>query len=128
MCFAELLYWARRNGRILHTAWTATTGWSQALPADPDRWSVMIPGYGTYNIAWNFSYGAPVNVNFLPNQQVDQVIVTEDMIGELITLPLWLMSSTGGTVFDIPTVSYDPVRKGVLNRVIESDLSRTPAP
>lgn len=103
---------------------TATSSLQQALPANPMRFCILAGNTQAVILNGGFGTTPPTNPVFMFGTGTPGLLMSRDVIGDLITQPLWLKSSGTSIFTTIHELSYNPRRFALAMRMIDEYLSR----
>jgi len=87
---------------------SVTAAYQQCLPANRQRWAVILPLGASHSITYNFNDQSPTNGQIYLNSASQTVWITANEIGPLITLPLWVKGASAGDTIEVAEIYILP--------------------
>lgn len=118
--------WLMGDAQFNNVPLIVGTGWQAALPANPQRYALLLGSNtaGTVNWAWSDSANISPqgNVAFQTGQQ--PLVVTFDELGLAMQLPLWVKAGVASTSVNVLEVTWSNTRYHMAMRWVDEYFSQ----
>lgn len=116
--------WLRSETQRYDNTLTCTPAYQLILPADPDRFCVII----TITIT-SFAHvlcGADINRNymFVVNNAPPTLVLDAAQFGSIVTYPVYVKAPSGAPVLTATGLSYQPQRRRIASEYAKRNLSQ----
>lgn len=113
----------RGNPRINVYPVSVQVAFTLVLPADPDRFLIATTSNTAQVLGYTWGESASGVAQVQYQTQAGPWYLSEDDVGGLITLPLWIKSGTGAVNVQIVTCSYEPQKRRIMDAFVARFLS-----
>lgn len=123
-----MMRYFQEGGRVTVTTFTNSgIAPGQVLPANRLRYALILPASTATRVIWHLGESWPNNtIGWISTVTSGSTVMTEDEIGELIRLPLWVWVDSSVTM-EVHEASYDPTRYAQMMRYVNEQLSKPSA-
>lgn len=121
--------WLRDGMQWNQAGISVGTNFTSALPANPMRSALVLGANITQTIDWAFGDAVPTVTRGFASFALGQqsLIITYDMIGSALRLPLWVRAGSTGVAVTVLECSFDPHRFHEAMRLVNEFVSQSSA-
>lgn len=120
--------WLRRNPRVTAKAVAIGGAWVMYLPRDMSRYLIILGSDPATTVSWWLGDGAPTSAVYNFYAGSTPLILSEDVLGGVITQPFWLAAGAAISGLPLTAVSYQPEEHRIYEEMMYEFLSNRKSP
>ena len=118
-----MLIWLRANCRIQQSAISSTTSAQLVVGADPLRFAAILVGDDTTSTIYSITDGQSGFRHFIIPTLGASVTIDEINLGQFVRQPIYAQTGVGGRTIYVTTMSYEPSKRTIYDKLIRKQLS-----